>query len=414
MEQYELLKELRKEKHIKAVTIADKLQISQSYLSEIENGKKKLPLNLLNQYAEIFQTKTSILIKICEDYETFVPEIMTTYFPDSSRKTTTKKYIMTNNTKRYNHRILHQIQALTDFGNVKAGDLGGWIEKYTNLSQHGLSWVDKNAMVYGQAKIRGKAQITDNAVVYGTAVINEKAVIKDSAIVEDGTITCDAVISEQAEIHHPLAFVSGTIKLHGNINIKQQCYLSGDGDLYQQNHLLVISPIGQKQQMLTFFRQAFMGKQTIYVNGVCGLTHHFFGSIEQFDKYVHRTDADNLEIYDHILKMANMQILNYYPNYVLLSDEVKNTLYSPDLETLRELTGILIPKFDIQILHFIRKGKQCCIQYRSPYEPDIHTTYILSNIEPKEDIVILRDKGHITHICYYTEWMENKNIIKKG
>ena len=33
MEQYELLRELRKEKHIKAVTIADKLQISQSYLS---------------------------------------------------------------------------------------------------------------------------------------------------------------------------------------------------------------------------------------------------------------------------------------------------------------------------------------------------------------------------------------------
>ena len=58
MEQYELLRELRKEKHIKAVTIADKLQISQSYLSEIENGKKKLPLNLLN--SEVSSTLSAV------------------------------------------------------------------------------------------------------------------------------------------------------------------------------------------------------------------------------------------------------------------------------------------------------------------------------------------------------------------
>lgn len=32
---------------------------------------------------------------------------------------------------------VHRIQALKDFGNVKAGDLGGWIEKEANLRQEG-------------------------------------------------------------------------------------------------------------------------------------------------------------------------------------------------------------------------------------------------------------------------------------
>lgn len=44
---------------------------------------------------------------------------------------------------------LYQIEALKDFSDVKSGDLGGWIEKESNLSQEGNCWVSGNAMVYG-------------------------------------------------------------------------------------------------------------------------------------------------------------------------------------------------------------------------------------------------------------------------
>lgn len=36
---------------------------------------------------------------------------------------------------------LFRIKALIEFGNVKAGDLGGYIEKEENLSHMGDAWV---------------------------------------------------------------------------------------------------------------------------------------------------------------------------------------------------------------------------------------------------------------------------------
>jgi len=57
------------------------------------------------------------------------------------------KYILTENTKNHWGITLHQIQAIKDFGIVRKGDLGGWIQKEENLSQYG------NARIYGNAKI---------------------------------------------------------------------------------------------------------------------------------------------------------------------------------------------------------------------------------------------------------------------
>lgn len=61
---------------------------------------------------------------------------------------------------------LNQIRATKDFGDVKNGQLGGWIEKEDNLSQYGLSWVDENARVYGSAKIFENAQVYGDALVF--------------------------------------------------------------------------------------------------------------------------------------------------------------------------------------------------------------------------------------------------------
>ena len=66
------------------------------------------------------------------------------------------KYELTSETK-YG---LTRIRALKDFGTVKAGDLGGWIEKEYNLSQEGNAWVSGNACVYGNAWVYGNALIT--------------------------------------------------------------------------------------------------------------------------------------------------------------------------------------------------------------------------------------------------------------
>ena len=51
-------------------------------------------------------------------------------------------------------RTLCRIKALKDFADVKAGDLGGFIEDYRNLSHDGNCWIYDNAKVMGSATVK--------------------------------------------------------------------------------------------------------------------------------------------------------------------------------------------------------------------------------------------------------------------
>lgn len=53
---------------------------------------------------------------------------------------------------------IFRIKALVEFGDVKAGELGGYVEKEENVSQDGDAWV------YGNAEVSGDA---DYALVQG-------------------------------------------------------------------------------------------------------------------------------------------------------------------------------------------------------------------------------------------------------
>ena len=80
-----------------------------------------------------------------------------------------KKYELTSETIKINGITLYRIRAIKSFSNVKAGDLGGWIEKEDNLSQIGNAWVYSNAKVYGNAKVFGDAQVSGKAQIFGNA-----------------------------------------------------------------------------------------------------------------------------------------------------------------------------------------------------------------------------------------------------
>ena len=54
---------------------------------------------------------------------------------------------------------LYRIVALKNFGDIVAGDIGGWIESEKNLSQVGIAWVSGEAQVYGQAHVSGEARV---------------------------------------------------------------------------------------------------------------------------------------------------------------------------------------------------------------------------------------------------------------
>ena len=96
-----------------------------------------------------------------------------------------KKFELTTDSKILFGRKLFRIKALVSFGNVGAGDIGGFVEKEENLSQDGDAWVYGNAMVYGNARVSGNAWVYGNARVYGNAWVYGNARVSGNAMVSD-------------------------------------------------------------------------------------------------------------------------------------------------------------------------------------------------------------------------------------
>lgn len=94
-----------------------------------------------------------------------------------------KKYEMIDMHMRYEGVQVSRIRALRDFGNVRKGDIGGFIEDECNLSHHDDCWVYGRAIVcgfgavFGNARIVHSAVVKDNATVYGDAIVRGNTVI---------------------------------------------------------------------------------------------------------------------------------------------------------------------------------------------------------------------------------------------
>ena len=90
---------------------------------------------------------------------------------------------------------VYRIIAMKSFDNVMEGDLGGWIESETNLSQDGLCWVYDESVVYGKAKIEKNAKVIDESTVCDYAIVTECSTITHMSKISDTSI-----ISGNAEI----------------------------------------------------------------------------------------------------------------------------------------------------------------------------------------------------------------------
>jgi hypothetical protein len=83
----------------------------------------------------------------------------------NAKQETKVKFKLTSKTKVWLGKTLYRIEALIDFGSVKAGDKGGFVEKEENLSQSGNAWVSDDAQVSDDARVSGNAWVYGNAQV---------------------------------------------------------------------------------------------------------------------------------------------------------------------------------------------------------------------------------------------------------
>ena len=169
---------------------------------------------------------------------------------------------------------LFRIKALIDFGDVKAGELGGYVEKEGNVSQDDNAWVSGDAEVFGNAKVYGDARVYDNAKVYGDARVFGNVWVADNAWVFG-----DAKVSGRAWVFGN-ARASGDALISGNAKVSDNACVFGDADY------ALVQGFGIKFRCTTFY----MGKnEKIMVN--CGCFH---GDLEEFRKQVKETRSGKI------------------------------------------------------------------------------------------------------------------------
>ncbi|MDR2761467.1 MAG: hypothetical protein LBB88_02565 [Planctomycetaceae bacterium] len=78
-------------------------------------------------------------------------------------------------------RRVERIIALRDFGNVKSGTIGGFIEYDENLSHDGVCWIADNAIAAGQSRVSQNALLRDRAMIDGRTMVSGSAIIQDDA-----------------------------------------------------------------------------------------------------------------------------------------------------------------------------------------------------------------------------------------
>ena len=123
-------------------------------------------------------------------------------------------------------RTLYRIQALIDFADVKAGDLGGYIECEDNLAHEGDCWVYDEACVSGSARVYGEACVSGSARVYGEACVSGSARVYGEARVYNS-----ARVSDEAMVYGS-ARVSGSAMACGSAEVYGSAWVSGSAEVY--------------------------------------------------------------------------------------------------------------------------------------------------------------------------------------
>ncbi|WP_375703838.1 hypothetical protein [Bartonella sp. AD13SXNS] len=149
-----------------------------------------------------------------------------------------KKFALTNETRVINNHTLYRIKALKDFADVKAGTLGGFIEKEDNLSHDGNCWVYDNACVVKSGRVYENARVYGNAAiggfVYGNAHLSDKVwVYQYARVYGNAKLTGSARIYSKAEVYDH-AVVSSSSKIYGKVygNASVGGYVKVYGSVY--------------------------------------------------------------------------------------------------------------------------------------------------------------------------------------
>jgi UDP-3-O-[3-hydroxymyristoyl] glucosamine N-acyltransferase len=122
--------------------------------------------------------------------------------------------------KKYEINSDGRVVALRNFGNVKKGDIGGFVDGYHNLSQWGNCWV------YYGAQVREKARLKRHAIAFGNAEISGRAVMTDHS-----RASHNAKVSGHARMSKHSIACSNTM-IYGHAHLAGYFIAGGNSKIY--------------------------------------------------------------------------------------------------------------------------------------------------------------------------------------
>lgn len=236
-----------------------------------------------------------------------------------------KKYELTNEIKNLpGGVVLYRIRALRDFADVKAGDLGGFVQSESNLTQDGDAWVYHDAEAFGDAIVGGGAGVSNNAKVYGNAIVCGRARVNDNvevfgqAGVCDDAMACDnakvfgsAVVGGFAEVSdnavvRDAATVTDRAKIKNCSIIGGRAMIGGEAIIYDNAEInddsewSLVTGFGRVGRTTTFFR-CKDGKVRVQ----CGC---FYGHLADFRAKVKETHGDSKMAREYLMIADLMEL----------------------------------------------------------------------------------------------------------
>ena len=193
---------------------------------------------------------------------------------------TKKKYVLTDDTMVLYGLTLHHIKAVISFGDVKEGDLGGWIESEKNLSHSGDAWVYGDARVCGDARVYGDAMVYGNARVCGDArVYGDARVCGDAWVYGDARVYGNARVCGDAEVY-------GNAMVYGDARVCGDAWVCGDAQISSGSDHCGFDCFGSANRHTHAYRTKNGG-----IEVTCGC---FRGDLKEFAKKVEATHAGTI------------------------------------------------------------------------------------------------------------------------
>lgn len=177
----------------------------------------------------------------------------------------------------------YRIQANKDFGNVKVGDLGGYVTNEENLSHEGYCWIADNAMVADQARVFDNAQVCENAFVcnkvrvFGNSKIFGSAIVKHHVrVFGNGRVSGNATVQDFATVFG-CGRVFGSSIVGGQVSVCGEAHVAGeavvDGDIVIGGQTRIAKAANIKGEFICSDNPRLYGKSTVPPINITGLPY---------------------------------------------------------------------------------------------------------------------------------------------